>query len=67
MRLAFMGTPDNATVIGDICMIRDEIDPVIDTLRSGGIEVVALHNHMAGETPAVYFLHFQGRGRAVER
>jgi hypothetical protein len=61
---AFLGSPDKATVVGDTCMIRDEIDPVVDALRAGGIEVVALHNHMAGESPAIYFLHFQGRGTA---
>lgn len=59
---AFMGTPSESTVVGDTCMIRDEINPVIDDLRAGGIEVVALHNHLAGETPALYFLHFQGHG-----
>src|ERR1044072_1729929 len=61
---AFIGKPDNATVVGDTCMLRDEIDHVIDALRAGGIEIVALHNHMAGETPALYFLHFQGHGQA---
>src|SRR4051794_32221725 len=44
--VAFIGTPEAATIVGDTCMVANEIDPVIDALRSGGIEVVALHNHM---------------------
>ena len=38
---------------------------MIDALRSGGIEVVAIHNHMLGGEPAFIFLHFQARGDAA--
>ena len=63
---AFSGTPERAAVMGDTCMLAGEIDRVIDALRAGGIEVVALHNHMVAESPSLYFLHFQGVGRAEE-
>ncbi len=45
-------------------MLANEITPVLKALRSNGIEVVALHNHMTGTQPAVYFLHYWGRGPA---
>jgi hypothetical protein len=61
---AFAGTPAKATVVGDTCMVKHEVQPVIDALRAGGIEVVALHNHMIGEQPSLLFLHFQGKGEA---
>jgi hypothetical protein len=62
---AFVGTPSDATVLGDTCALATEVNPVIDALRSGGIEVVAIHNHMLGGEPNFIFLHFQARGDAV--
>ena len=61
---AFAGTPADATVVGDTCMLGTEVNPVIDVLRAGKIEIVAVHNHMLGGTPNFIFLHFQGRGDA---
>jgi hypothetical protein len=62
---AFAGTAADATVVGDTCMLGEEVNPVLDALRAGGIEVVAIHNHMLGGTPTFIFLHFQGRGDAA--
>jgi hypothetical protein len=62
---AFTGTPDDATVIGDTCSLGDEINPVVDALRAGRVEVVAIHNHMLGGSPNFVFLHFQGTGGAL--
>ncbi|MFO0967105.1 MAG: DUF1259 domain-containing protein [Gemmataceae bacterium] len=35
-------------------------------MRKGGLHVVALHNHMIGEEPAFFFVHW-GRGRRAAR
>lgn len=51
-------------VMGDTVMLGGEVNPVIDALRAGGIEVVALHNHMLGEQPQIMFMHYQGDGEA---
>ena len=51
-------------LMGDIVLLPAEINPVIDALRAGGVEVVAIHNHMAGEQPKIYFMHYQGVGEA---
>ena len=60
---AFTRWPDGKVlVMGDTVMLASEINPVIDALRAGGIRVSALHNHMAGEQPPIYFLHYQGTG-----
>lgn len=59
---AFMGTPAESSVVGDTCLLGEEVNPVLDALRAGGIEVVAIHNHMLGGSPTFFFLHFQGRG-----
>lgn len=59
---AFSGNPDHAVVDGDFAMTADEVQPVMRALRDGGIHIVALHNHMVGESPGYYFLHYWGDG-----
>ena len=61
----FVGTDAKAHVAGDIVMTAKEINPVIRALRAGGIEVVAVHNHMIDESPRVFFLHYWGTGPAA--
>lgn len=63
---AFAGTDDNAVVDGDFSVTEDELQPVLKTLRAGGINIVAMHHHMSGETPRILFLHYWGRGKAAE-
>ena len=59
---AFAGADDKAVVDGDIAMVESEVQPVLKALRAGGIDIVAIHNHMASETPRMFFLHFWGVG-----
>ena len=51
-----------AAVTGDFVLLAAEVDPVMRALRSGGIEVTALHTHMVGEQPTLYFMHFWAVG-----
>jgi hypothetical protein len=60
---AWQGTEDRAAVAGDFAMLAHEVAPVVQALVDGGIEVVALHNHMTHEQPTIYFLHYWGVGR----
>lgn len=61
---AFVGTNDNAAVAGDVAMLATEVQPVLKALRKNGIDVVAIHHHMTGTQPMVYFLHYWGTGPA---
>ena len=61
---AFYGTNDDAVVAGDVAMLGDEVTPTLKALRSHGLNVVAIHNHMIGTEPEVIFLHYWGRGPA---
>ncbi|HEV7350854.1 DUF1259 domain-containing protein [Telluribacter sp.] len=63
---SFAGTKDNAHIAGDITMLEHEVNPVIKALRANNLEVVALHNHMLGDNPRMYFLHYYGRGPATQ-
>src|SRR5207253_7033836 len=59
---AFSGSDRNAAVDGDFIMAAEEVQPVLRALRRAGIHIVALHNHMIGEQPAFFFLHYWGKG-----
>jgi rhodanese-related sulfurtransferase len=63
---SFGGTDDNAVVDGDFASREDELQPVLKSLRGGGINIVAIHHHMVGETPRYVFLHYWGRGKAAD-
>jgi Domain of Unknown Function (DUF1259) len=53
-----------AAVTGDFVLLGSEVDPVMRELRAHSIEVTALHSHMIGEQPTIYFMHFWGVGPA---
>lgn len=63
---AFAGVDDNAVVDGDFAMHENELQAVLKAMRKGGINIVAIHHHMSDEKPKILFLHYWGRGKAVE-
>jgi hypothetical protein len=63
---AFAGTDENAAVDGDFAVSETELQPVLKALRAGGINIVAIHHHMTGESPRILFLHYWGRGPAAQ-
>jgi hypothetical protein len=42
----------NAAITGDFVVTGDEVNPLMRTLRSNGIDVTAIHRHMLTEAPA---------------
>lgn len=63
---AFFGTNDNAGVDGDFAMDEYELQPVLKAMRSAGVNIVAIHQHMTNEEPRIMFLHYWGRGKATD-
>src|SRR5216684_1288328 len=63
---AFIGTDDNAMVMGDLVLLEDELNPVMEKLRSAGFEISAAHNHLIEETPHVVYMHYMGHGAASQ-
>lgn len=47
-----------AAITGDFVLTANEVNPVIRALKSNGINVTAVHNHMLTEEPRLFFLHF---------
>ena len=61
---AFYGSDANAEIAGDVAMLSNEVTPVLKSLRSNGLNVVAIHHHMTATQPTIYFLHYWGTGPA---
>jgi len=61
---AFMGSDDNALVDGDFAVLENELQGVLKSLRSSGINIVAIHQHMTNEKPRMLFLHYWGKDTA---
>jgi hypothetical protein len=60
----FCGSDESAAVAGDFITFSGELQPVLHALRAAGINIVAIHSHMEGESPAAIFLHYWGKGSA---
>jgi hypothetical protein len=56
--LNFQRVGKNVAATGDFVLTADEVNPVIERLEAGGVEVTALHSHMLRETPRLFFMHF---------
>ena len=54
----FAGSDDQAVVDGDFAMHEQELQLVLHALREGGINIVAIHQHMVNEQPRILFLHY---------
>jgi len=63
---AFAGSDELTVVDGDIAMLEPEVQGVLKALRAGGINIVAIHNHMTSESPRMVFLHYWGIGPTTQ-
>jgi Domain of Unknown Function (DUF1259) len=63
----FQPTGDGkAAITGDFVALSSELNPLITALRDNGIEVTAIHNHMVGEEPRAFFIHFWANDDAIK-
>ena len=58
------GTEGQVMTMGDLVLLAAEVDPVVRALQAGGLDVLAIHNHLIGESPQVVYVHFGGHGPA---
>jgi uncharacterized protein DUF1259 len=47
-----------AVATGDFAVTGRQVQPMLRAFAAHGITVTALHTHMIGESPTVYFIHF---------
>ncbi len=53
-------TADRFVATGDFAVYQDRVEPLISALTSHGITATAVHTHLMGESPPIYFIHFWG-------
>jgi hypothetical protein len=58
----FMPMGNQAMVMGDLVLTEPEINPVMQKLIAGGVEISAIHNHLLREQPKVMYMHIGGTG-----
>ena len=61
---AKMTTEGQVMTMGDLVLLVSEVGPVVRALQAGGLDVLAVHNHLMGESPQVIYVHFSGHGDA---
>jgi biotin operon repressor len=63
--LAFRDMGQQAMVMGDLVLTSEEINPVMQRLLEGGIEITAVHNHLLRQQPTTMYMHVSGHGDPV--
>jgi Domain of Unknown Function (DUF1259) len=63
---AFKQFDDGAMVMGDLVLLDEEVNAVMQGLFDQGFEVSALHNHLNNMSPHVMYLHYEGHGDALQ-
>ncbi len=59
---AFEGSSQHTTVMGDLVLEEDQVNPVMSVALDSGLAVTALHNHFLWDSPRVMFMHIGGMG-----
>ena len=65
------GSPVNVQMVdstrvvatGDFAVLGAKVHGVVDALATHGITATAVHSHLIGETPRLYYIHFWADGR----
>jgi hypothetical protein len=64
--VAFKPMHDGAMVMGDLVLLQSEVNPVMQKLLEGGIEVTAIHNHLLRSSPMTMYMHVGGHGDPIK-
>ncbi|HEX9579617.1 MAG TPA: DUF1259 domain-containing protein [Gemmatimonadales bacterium] len=57
-----MAGPDRAVATGDLAVVGSRVDPVLDAFAAHRITTTAVHSHLIGESPTIYYIHFWADG-----
>ena len=63
---AFKQYDDGTMVMGDLVLLDEEVNAVMQGLFDNGFELSALHNHLNNVSPHVMYMHYEGLGDALQ-
>ncbi|MBI2536309.1 MAG: DUF1259 domain-containing protein [Gemmatimonadetes bacterium] len=58
--------PARAVATGDLAVLGPKVDPVLDAFAMHGITATAVHSHLIGESPTIYYIHFWADGTLAD-
>ena len=58
--------PGRAVATGDFAVLERHVRPLLAALAAHGITATAVHSHMVGEAPRVYYVHFWADGTLAD-
>ena len=58
--------PDRAVATGDFTVLAAKVAPVFEALTAHGITATALHSHLVGEEPKLFYMHFWADGSLTD-
>ena len=61
-----MVDPSRAVATGDFAVLGTKVDGILDALATHGITATAVHSHLIGEQPTLYYIHFWADGRPAD-
>jgi hypothetical protein len=64
--VAMKAASGGVMAMGDLVLAENEVSPVISKLQAGGVEQTAIHHHLIGESPRVYYVHVHAHGDPVK-
>ncbi len=53
-------SPNRAVATGDFAVTASQLPRLLSALAGGGITATAVHHHLVGEEPRLYYVHFWG-------
>jgi hypothetical protein len=59
-------SPTRAVATGDFAVTAAQLQPLLSTLAANGVTATAVHHHLVGEEPRLYFVHFWGDAPLTE-
>lgn len=51
---------NRAVATGDFAVTANQLPPLLSALAANGVTATAVHTHLVGEEPKIYFVHFWG-------
>jgi hypothetical protein len=57
---AFQAVGDRTMVMGDMVLLEEQVNLVMDVALENGLDVTALHNHFFWDSPKIIFMHIGG-------
>lgn len=52
----------SAVLMSDTVLLEEEVNPLISSAQTNGLEISAIHNHFFYEQPRIFYMHLHGMG-----